>query len=410
MRAYESGRFVAGVAILALLVSMAAPALAEAPGKGDSAPVFSLETHDGKTLNLEKLRGKKGALLVFFATWCPACMAEVPAIKQFVQAYKDADILVYGVNVRQTREVVQKFVKDKGVNYRILLDSDGKVARDYGVRGIPYIVAIDANGKIQYTGHHLPKDQKTLVAQMTKGIEADVKTADAKTKTEVPIVDRKTLKQWVDSDEKVTIVDVLSPGSYHKAHIKGAINIPFNHYESLKHRFPKDGKLVVYCASFQCHASTRVVKKLIADGYTNVYDYAGGIKDWLAADLPAKKGAHEVNFIDLATLKEWKASHENLVIIDVLSPESYKKAHIPGAINIPYEQLAERLDELDKNAKIVTYCANTICQASSKAAEILLEAGFTDVHDFKGGIHEWQRSQEAPTGTAKGGAAKTPSG
>lgn len=413
MRAQAFRIPLAGMAILSLLLVTALPALAEAPKAGEIAPTFSLETHDDKTLNLEKLRGKRGAMLVFFATWCPACMAEVPEIKAFVNETSKEKILVYGVNVRQPKRIVENFVKEKNVNYRILLDSDAEVAKKYGVTGIPYIVAIDANGTIRYTGHQLPKDHKALVKMMTEGIKAEEPETEkdkAEGKAiEVPIVDRETLAAWMKSDEKVAIVDVLSPASYHKAHIEGAINIPFNHYESMKHRFPKDGKLVVYCASFECHASTKIAKKLIKDGYTNVYDYAGGIADWLEADLPAKQGKHEVSFIDLKTLRDLKAKDRDLVIIDTLSPESYAKAHIPGAINIPYGELKDRLGELKKDATIVTYCANTICQASSKAAEVLMDAGFKDVHDFKGGIHEWKENN-LPVGTAKAASPAPPAG
>lgn len=386
----------AGWVITALfVVGIYSQSIATAASVGNKAPAFSLQTHDGKTFKLENLKGKRGVVLVFFATWCPYCMVEVPEVKNFVEQSKGKNILVYGVNLRQPQHVVDKFVADYKVNYRILLDTEGAVAKRFGVRGIPFIAGIDANGVIQFTGHKLPEDKEGLIKTLTAPLapmKAEPK-AEEPVATDVQTVNRETLKRWIDSGEKLTIVDVLSPASYHKAHIEGAINIPFAQADALAHRFPKEGKLVVYCANFKCKASTKIAQKLATKGYTNVYDYEGGIADWLEGDLPANKGEHEIRFITKEELQELKKkNNNNLIIIDTLGPENYKSGHIPGAINIPYKDLARKIDALDKNATIVTYCANYICQASSKAAEILLRAGFKTVYDYKGGVYEWKES------------------
>ncbi len=363
---------------------------------GKQAPDFTLKTHDGKELTLSKLEGKRGTVLVFFATWCSACMAEVPRVKQFVEESRDDNVLVYGVNLEQPLRVVKKFVKDRDVNYRILLDADGSVAQGYEVRGIPTIVGIDANGVVRYRQHHLPKDTKGLIADLTKPLaaatEAKAEGGGAIAKPAISIVDRDTLQRWREAEKNLVIVDVLSPQSYHRAHIKGAINIPLGQLASLSHKLPKDAKIVTYCANFKCHASTKAAKWLMARGYTDVHDYAGGIADWLEADLPAKRG-EEVSFISKETLQKWVQQHDDLVILDVLSAKSFDKAHIQGAINIPLGELEQRAGELAKDAKIVTYCANYVCQASSKAAEKLQKLGFEDVYDYKGGLHEWKEAK-----------------
>ena len=153
---------------LAVVLSAWSVEPAEAAVKvGDKAIDFTLPTHDGRTLTLGKLQGKRGAVLVFFATWCPPCMAEVPHIKAFVEANRTSRILVYGLNVQQSKDVVQRFVTSRNINYRILLDSEGAVTRKYGVRGIPFIVGIDADGVIQHAGHSLPKDLAAFVEKLT---------------------------------------------------------------------------------------------------------------------------------------------------------------------------------------------------------------------------------------------------
>lgn len=138
---------------------------------GEVATDFTLQTHDGKELTLSSLKGKRGVVLVFFATWCPPCMAEVPHVKQFVESTRDRNVLVYGVNLQQPKRVVESFVRDREVNYRILLDSDGKVAKAYGVKGIPTIIGIDANGEVQYRAHALPSDAEALIKALTAPLE-----------------------------------------------------------------------------------------------------------------------------------------------------------------------------------------------------------------------------------------------
>jgi peroxiredoxin len=172
MRAKKATALVMAGVLLAQLVAFPA---ARANTVGKPASDFTLKTHDGKSLTLSRLKGKRGAVLVFFATWCPACMAEVPQVKKFVAASRGKKVLVYGVNFRQPQRIVLKFVRDKAVNYRILLDSDGKVAKTYGVRGIPTIIGIDADGVVRYRAHALPKDHDAFIKLLTKPVARTVR-------------------------------------------------------------------------------------------------------------------------------------------------------------------------------------------------------------------------------------------
>ena len=149
---------------------------------GDPAPDFTLKTHDDKTLTLSRLKGKRGVVLDFGATWCPYCMEEVPHIKKFVEKTRDKDVLVYMVNYMQSKRVVEKLVKDKALNYRVLLDSDGAVTELYGVQGFPTAIGIDADGIVRYISHKMPRDEKELVRVLTaplKKEEAAAKEPDS---------------------------------------------------------------------------------------------------------------------------------------------------------------------------------------------------------------------------------------
>ena len=56
-----------------------------------------------------------------------------------------------------------------------------------------------------------------------------------------------------------------------------------------------------------------------------------------------------------------KLHHKQITVVETLAPERYREAHIPGALNIPPEQIKELAPQLlpNKNAEIITYCANT---------------------------------------------------
>jgi rhodanese-related sulfurtransferase len=99
------------------------------------------------------------------------------------------------------------------------------------------------------------------------------------------------LKGKIDGGGPFKLVDVL-PGEYfEKEHIPGAISIP---YEEIEKKAPgtlgKGETIVVYCASYECPASTEVAKKLMGMGYTNVFDYKGGVKEWKEAGYPVHTG------------------------------------------------------------------------------------------------------------------------
>jgi len=77
------------------------------------------------------------------------------------------------------------------------------------------------------------------------------------------------------------------------------------------------------------------------------------------------------------------------ILVDVRTPGEFASGYIPGAINIPVEQLSSRLSELPQDAEIVLYCRSG--NRSASAARTLSQAGYSDIYDL-GGIIAWQRA------------------
>jgi rhodanese-related sulfurtransferase len=99
-----------------------------------------------------------------------------------------------------------------------------------------------------------------------------------------------------------------------------------------------------------------------------------------------------LTFIGIEKILELEANQEPYILIEVLSPDSYAKGHLPHAINIPYEKIDEEAPKLDKSKTIVTYCNGYTCSASTDAAKKFMELGFKKVYDFKMGKPGWEKA------------------
>ncbi len=95
--------------------------------------------------------------------------------------------------------------------------------------------------------------------------------------------------------------------------------------------------------------------------------------------------------IDRAELKAKLDRGEALTLVEALPEPYYRKAHLPGAINLPHDQVDALAPALlpDKAASIVVYCANAPCENSAIAAQRLTELGYTDVRDYAEGKQDW---------------------
>ncbi len=109
-------------------------------------------------------------------------------------------------------------------------------------------------------------------------------------------ISKDELKRKIDQNDDFILIEVLSTEDYQKEHITGAISIPVNNIENeAPEQFDKSKEIVVYCASSSCQASPAAAKKFEEIGYTNVYDYAGGKKEWKEAGYPMEGTNKEKN-------------------------------------------------------------------------------------------------------------------
>jgi len=95
--------------------------------------------------------------------------------------------------------------------------------------------------------------------------------------------------------------------------------------------------------------------------------------------------------ITLDELRERIGANADLALVEALPEPYYRQSHLPGAINIPHDEVDARAPELlpDKDAEVVVYCASGPCRNSGIAAERLVRLGYTNVSDYHEGKAEW---------------------
>lgn len=144
-----------------------APVLIE---PGQPAPNFELTTLAGETAVLEDYAGDV-VLINFWATWCPPCKAEMPAIQAYYAANQANGLTVLGVNAQEDKNTVSRFIEANGFTFPILLDSQGDVASQFQVRSYPTTLVVDRTGTI-HTIHNglITMDQlESIVTPLLSG-------------------------------------------------------------------------------------------------------------------------------------------------------------------------------------------------------------------------------------------------
>lgn len=108
---------------------------------------FEVTTLEKGDTTLENLRGEF-VFLNFWATWCPPCREEMPAMEAMSREFSQLPFTILAMSVQEDRDTVQRYVDEFGFTFPIGLDPTGRVASHYGVRGLPTTYFIDSDGVV----------------------------------------------------------------------------------------------------------------------------------------------------------------------------------------------------------------------------------------------------------------------
>ncbi|MBN2008938.1 TlpA family protein disulfide reductase [candidate division KSB1 bacterium] len=127
---------------------------------GDAAPTFVLRDMQDDDVFLRDFCGqlrqpwknktKHVVILSFFTSYCKPCLKEIPELQKIAAEFGENDLKVFLVNLKEDKELVQKYIAEKGFTLPVLLDRYGMIAKKYGVTSVPRIFIIDKEGNIAW--------------------------------------------------------------------------------------------------------------------------------------------------------------------------------------------------------------------------------------------------------------------
>ena len=120
---------------------------------------FSLVDLNGATHQMADLKGRV-VLINAWATWCPPCRAEMPALQEFYQAYQNQGFTLLAVNAGEDAATADAFIQQMGFSFPVLLDPGTNVLVGLGIDAFPTSILIDRDGTVAtiHVGYYDPAD------------------------------------------------------------------------------------------------------------------------------------------------------------------------------------------------------------------------------------------------------------
>ncbi len=143
----------AALLMLATPVTMIAKA---AGGAADSVHVldnmkFTVKTVKGGEINFKEFLGKGPLLVSFWALWCEPCKQEMKAFKTLSERFKAEGVNMVAINTDEVRSMskVRAYVSTQGLEFPVLLDANGDIARDmFSMETLPYSLILMPDGSV----------------------------------------------------------------------------------------------------------------------------------------------------------------------------------------------------------------------------------------------------------------------
>ena len=190
-----------------------------------------------------------------------------------------------------------------------------------------------------------------------------------------PSVSADWVKKQIDQKANMVLIDSRPKRKkYDKGHIPTAVSIPDSQFDKMQDQLPADKStpLVFYCGGLKCRLSHKSAAKAIDLGYTNVSVFAEGYPGWIAAygegepsavafansaSASQLKGGKEEGSVDTATfINIVKNNPERIVLVDVRDADEFKAGSFKTAVNIPVDQLEEKIKTLPADKPVVFIC------------------------------------------------------
>lgn len=137
---------------------------------GMRLPDFTLQDIHGKTVKLSDYAGKATILVNAWATWCPPCKAEMPALNTFYQQNREKDFVILAVNAGESPSTAADFASANNLQFPVLLDPQEDLMDQLGIHDFPTSILIGKDGLIK-TIHVGMFTQDTLKQEILPSIQ-----------------------------------------------------------------------------------------------------------------------------------------------------------------------------------------------------------------------------------------------
>lgn len=120
---------------------------------GSRPATAQVQTLDGQNADLSAYIGRRPVIIQFWAHWCQLCESLMDDLATAQRRYgRDVEFILIGVGVNQTRERMRRHFEREPVPFRLFYDATGAAVRAFEAPGTSYVVALDASGRVRYTG------------------------------------------------------------------------------------------------------------------------------------------------------------------------------------------------------------------------------------------------------------------
>lgn len=160
----RGGRSAAIVALACASLALPSAASAQGAGVGAMARAAHVETTAGAPVDLGRYVGKEPVLMQFWAVWCSTCKELEPKMRAAQAKYgKQVRFVGVAVGVNQSARLVERYAAKHRLPFEVVYDKQGDATDKFAVPATSYIVALDAKGRIVYTGVGADQDVDAAV-------------------------------------------------------------------------------------------------------------------------------------------------------------------------------------------------------------------------------------------------------